>query len=132
MFKRISEKAQIQQVDTCPIKINDCTILRDKVNNSRYLQLELENDSGKTLASLNIFIKGFDKNGDPLIEEEHNFYTHRNYRGTNYRVEYSGDAIVIPEETVRVSVHVVKVLAYRCGDHGEIIDITDSSTDSEI
>lgn len=124
MFKRISEKAQIQQGDSCPIKIRDCKIVRDKTYNTRYLELELENNSEKTLASLNIMIVCFDKDGDKIMEEEHNFYTHRNFRRAGYRVEHPENAMSIPEETTRVSVRVMKVLAYRCGDHGEIIDIT--------
>lgn len=124
IWNKISDKAAITEIPSCPIRILDCTILHDKKNNQKYLQLEIENHSDRVLASLTLMVICRNSEGSCIAQEEHNFFTHRNFSGNQYDIQHQESAVTLPDGTVRVSVQVQQVLAYRCGDHGETLDIT--------
>lgn len=124
-YRVISTLAQVQQSERCPVRIRNCSVASDPRKRSRYLQLELENHSRHTLSQIHLRISCYDRAGTSLGTQEQIIQARGGSMSKFGVSHYNGSSIVLPNADLsRVNVRVKKVTAYRCGDHGETIDIT--------
>lgn len=124
-YRVISTLMQVQQSERCPVRIRNCSITSDSRSRSRYLQLELENHSRHTLSQIHLRISCYDRAGTSLGTQEQIIQARNGSIPKLGVSHYTGSSIVLPNADLsRISVRVKKVVAYRCGDHGETIDIT--------
>ena len=117
MLRRIEQEVSIGGGENGLIRVLDCAILLDDSTGSYSLELNLQNDSGHTLAEVTICVVGFDRAGREVGSQEQT-YTIRWEADGGFAVRADRRLSLPMEQVSRLSVRVGKALVYLTGDEG--------------